>query len=1130
DPETGRLSKRIEPNPADGGATEVEYSWSWSTRPPSYDSNPLLHRPTVLEQVTLPATSTASELVWDATYTFIPRADGLGDQISAVSLTSSEIQRVDGSTTAITSAMSLGLNGQLLSFIDEDDVQTEYEYWPNMLLKRIRTGVAGVDPVTTFYDRDPFLGYVTQAIYEETSAKPLAISMTPNALGRTTSRLAMVDGVIHSLDLFFDRWGNEAVELRGNRDSAGQTLGRSHLRRDSSYLGSRLRHTLTDRRRLDADDLGPLTNDPDARMLLTEYEYDAVGQLGSIVLPNGAVRKYKRDGFGTLYKSWVENSTSSGVETRLFSKNFVDDDAAIVGILEGDASLPLMTEYVRSASGEVVEVIEPIAPQAPEGYSGSLGGAIRRLTYDSRGNQIQLETMDSNDVLLARETRVRDSLGRVIEHRSDAIGGGTSHVWWTKSLYRSLNQVERSSTPASSLRRTFDDAGRVRELIRETAPQDRRVEIEYAAGSRQYSRVKRTENIEEPNGTTKPHTYVNEFEWDELRRLQRFSRLGHDGLEAPQVTEYDYYSSGETERVRSFRNPSDTRSTRFMPDALGRLRERTIGEGTASEIATRTEYLDWSSSESKQSYIERLDGENNLTRYTYDFAGRPIVVERPRESWLPATAHRSVRQYDVASRVAFETDGDGTTQQFHYDGTGRLLVRENPDVLLSPFVANTVTREVFERDALGNVVRGVSYHGPLGPAMTISSEVELEIDSLGRRHRESYRFLGSGDFEHVTRTYDPATVRFRDSLSYGAGGLELRYQRDASSSQLRSIHWNRPGGSEEVLAEYGHGGEFASWRTLHYDFADNKRGETEYGFDGYGRLNSLKERLGGEASPFVEAAFEFDDWGNLTKHKYAKQAAAPGVQPAGDRFEYDTSNRLRRAYLGVDTGDIDNLALDPDQSQYLRALTYGTYDEGASAYNANGMDRAGNRRDVVAQDGPGAPKVTISFLATANRYQSVDGLSHWYDGRGNLLSTDSTDHVYLYDFRNRLAEVRNGAGTTLAMYFYDVFGRRVVRALTDPATLEMVCYASAYAGQQEVREFKRSLVDNTNIPHLEFVWGSRLGELIAFRKSDSAGQWKSYFVHTGWHDTVTTVVDEKGEVQERIEYTPFGVATYYAED
>lgn len=1130
DPESGRITKRIEPNPADGGETDVEYSWLWSERPTSYDSNPLLHRATVLEQVVLPGTAGAPALVWDATYSFVPRADGLGDQVSAISVKSSDFELVDESTTAITYGMSFGANGELLLFTDEDRIQTQYEYWPNMLLKRIRKGTTGVDPITTFFDRDPTLGYVTQAIYEEESGDPLTIGFTFDALGQITSRYAVVDGVPHSDALFFDRWGNEAVALKENRNSSGQFIGRSHLRTDSRYDGGRLLHVLTDRRRLDADDLGPLANDPAARMLLAEYSYDAVGGLTSVVLPNGATRRVKHDGYGILYKSWVENVTTTGAETRLFSKNFVDEDGAVVGVFEGDASLPLMTEYVRSASGHVIEIIEPTAPQAPEGYSGSLGGSSRRATYDERGNRVLLETFDSADTLLAREAFIRDALGRVMEQRSDAIGSGTSHVWWTQSLYRGLTQVERTSTPISTHRRVFDDAGRVRQLVRESAPTDRTVDIAYESGSLQYSRVERTENVEALNGAIQQHTYVNEYEWDALRRLRRFERLGRDGLETAQVTEFDYYTNNQTERIRAFRGSSDVRVTRFMPDALGRLRERTVADGSASEIQMRTEFFDWNAGEARESRIELNDGEDNLTRYTYDFAGRPVVVERPREPWLPATAHRSVREYDAASRVESELDGDGTLQLLHYDGAGRLLVRENPDVLDNPFVANTVTREVLERDGLGNVTRGVSYFGPLGPVMVKSSEVEIEIDSLGRRHRESYRYLGLGAFQDVTRTYDPTTVRYRDSLDYGAGGTEVRFERDSVSSQLRSMTWTRPGGSEELLAEYGHAGNFASWRTLHYDVAEGKRGETEYEFDGFGRLSSMKERLGGTGDTIADASFEFDAWSNLSKHQYPKQGATPNVIPAGDRFEYDEANRLSRAYLGVDAADIDDLALDPEQTQYLRALTYGTYDNGTDPYNANGLDDAGNRRDVVAQDGPGAPRVTESFLATANRYQDVNGVTQWHDGRGNLLSSDATDHVYLYDFRNRLAEVRNAAGLTVALYFYDAFGRRVIRALTDSATLQMTIYTSAYAGMQEVRESTFSLVDFTNTPHREFVWGSRLGELIAFRKSDSSGGWKSYFVHTGWHDSVTTVVDENGDVQERVEYTPFGTASYFAAD
>ena len=60
----------------------------------------------------------------------------------------------------------------------------------------------------------------------------------------------------------------------------------------------------------------------------------------------------------------------------------------------------------------------------------------------------------------------------------------------------------------------------------------------------------------------------------------------------------------------------------------------------------------------------------------------------------------------------------------------------------------------------------------------------------------------------------------------------------------------------------------------------------------------------------------------------------------------------------------------------------------------------------------------------ANQYTAVGGVTRAHDSNGNL--TDDGTHRYLYDFKNRLVEVKlKSSGATVSTYRYDAQGRRV---------------------------------------------------------------------------------------------------------
>ncbi|MBK8097134.1 MAG: hypothetical protein IPK26_08505 [Planctomycetes bacterium] len=112
-----------------------------------------------------------------------------------------------------------------------------------------------------------------------------------------------------------------------------------------------------------------------------------------------------------------------------------------------------------------------------------------------------------------------------------------------------------------------------------------------------------------------------------------------------------------------------------------------------------------------------------------------------------------------------------------------------------------------------------------------------------------------------------------------------------------------------------------------------------------------------------------------------------------------------------------------------------------------------------------------------------------------------------------------------AIYAYDAFNRRTMRVVIGVDTL-----FHTYDGWREVEEFRISLVGQSWVvlPNRQFVWGSRLDELVSYRRKDwGTSTWETYFVHHGGQDTAAKLVDSAGNLVEQYEYDAYGKVTVY---
>lgn len=154
----------------------------------------------------------------------------------------------------------------------------------------------------------------------------------------------------------------------------------------------------------------------------------------------------------------------------------------------------------------------------------------------------------------------------------------------------------------------------------------------------------------------------------------------------------------------------------------------------------------------------------------------------------------------------------------------------------------------------------------------------------------------------------------------------------------------------------------------------------------------------------------------------------------------------------------------------------------------------------------------------------VTTLTH--DAKGNL-TVDEDGNTYLWDFDNRLKEVRNSGGDLLASHTYDALGRRTTKTTPgslpgDPdVTTAFVCLTSGGGMGQMLVEYESNTLKRL------YTYGSYIDEPITLTRFDASlpGGEETLYYHRDRQYNVIALTDTTsggGVAVERYVYTPYG--------
>ncbi len=232
----------------------------------------------------------------------------------------------------------------------------------------------------------------------------------------------------------------------------------------------------------------------------------------------------------------------------------------------------------------------------------------------------------------------------------------------------------------------------------------------------------------------------------------------------------------------------------------------------------------------------------------------------------------------------------------------------------------------------------------------------------------------------------------------------------------------------------------------------------------------------------------------------------------GDAFAYDRLRRLTTAWMG--SSGVTN----PSTSSYVKKI----------AYN---LDDDANRTSIVTTLNGGAP-TTVSYSSdNLNLYTSVGGTARVHDTNGNV--TDDGTHLFVYDYRNRVVQVKQkSGGAVIAEYRYDAMGRRV-ESTTGTTVRRLV--RSSYSAPWHVEALSHviDVFSGSNTHQRSYCWGDEVDEILMLSQadlldfdsdSDTAEVTRSYY-HRNALGSVSDISDGNQAVVASYRYAPFGVVT-----
>ncbi|MGI8441279.1 MAG: RHS repeat-associated core domain-containing protein [Thermoleophilaceae bacterium] len=762
---------------------------------------------------------------------------------------------------------------------------------------------------------------------------------------------------------------------------------------------------------------------------------------------------------------------------RLVSFSYEGDLLTSVRDLSGNVS-----RYEYDDEGRLTRTVDPDGRLAVESAYDD-DGRVESQT-DAAGEQTEFEWDEDTQTSTMTDPRGGEWRDVYAKNRLVARVDPVGHT--ARFAYDAAHNLTAVTNPrGATTRMEYDDRGN---LIARIAPAPFRYRETY-----EYNARNDVTAMTDPRGKTTSLRYDRRGNVVEIvdprggvtrMRPERRGLLASVVNPAGGTSRMEYDAEGNLTRVES---PAG-RAESFAYDGVGRLvaaghPDRDGGRGHREQP--------WRMAYDAADHVVRATNPlGHTARIVYDRAGRrtEVVDAKGRHARYDHDARglltRSIApggavtsyEYDELARPTRRVDQRGGAWSVAYDEAGRLVERTGP----------SGERFTYEHDATGRLTRSVDANGNATEAAG-DGETRIAYDELGRAVKVDY----SGATPDVSMAYDAASNPVR--MTDGQGTEEYDYD---AGSQLKRV----TRGGRSYSYEYDRAGQLVG--RSYPDGSDQR-----YGYDEDGLMASA-------SGPEGTTRYRYDSEGQV-----AETLSPNGVR---ERRSFDAAQRLVgvTAKRGGRTLSSTRLALDPTGNPTRATVDgrthhygYDQRDQLVSACDSArcdgsevaryGYDAAGNR--TVAEEGG---RRTEYAYDRSNRLSVARGpageQSFGHDPNGNLVRSGARS--YAYDTAGRLARVSDPGAVT--SYAYDGVGKRTAAVTRGRGAGEQGLSWDPNHGLPQLA------LERRNGPERRYSYGRS-------RLSQTKGG-KTRFFHEDQLGSTRALTSEKGEVEQRYSYSPYG--------
>lgn len=740
-----------------------------------------------------------------------------------------------------------------------------------------------------------------------------------------------------------------------------------------------------------------------------------------------------------------------------------------------------ITDYTLNAFGLITAITRKGgAVTLPNGGSASIEDSTVRFEYDAQGNPVKLTDAEG------KLTQTKYNLAGLPIEVTDARG----KVW--KAGYNARGQeLSRTNPLDQTATRTWTKAG------------DPRSETDAGGNTTAWTVDARGRLTQ----TTNALNHTRRQEYDALGRpTARIDEAGSRLLElaydldgrlkesrdgAGNTTAYQYGSDGKSPLPTRIQFPGFARQLAYDPryrnteikdilseavsystkqdyDLKGNLTRITDRNGKVTTLAwdglnRLTQVTDPMSGVTRYAYDQRdnlltvTDANGNTTRYAYDGNNRRTSETRP-------LGQTQTYTYDDTGNLTQYQDAKGNRLQYTYDAAGRRVEEKH-----LPANSQTATRTItYSYNPVGSLTGYTDQNSTSG---AVAHSARYTLDALQRKTQETITI--GGNSHTLTTTWTPTGQKARQTTP---GGLTAEYRYDANQ-QLAGV--SLPAGQLSIAERQWNAPKKIS-------FPGGSTQTRDY--DALLRPTRIKLNDPGQATK-LDYAYTYDAESNITKK---------ATEHGSYDYAYDDLYRLT-AVSNPSGLPNEEFTYDKLGNRLTDRRTNGLLATNTWEYNGNNQ-------------------LLKSFTTNG------DPVTHTWDDNGSLTRKQSpgsepTDNQqFIYDAANRLVEVKDRDGNTVATYQYDPFGRRIAKTTTGNTTFFL------YSDEGLIAE-----ATPTGAIATEYGWqpGNLWGtDPLYIKTTKTNGQSPEIFYYQNDHlGTPQKAVDSQGSVVWEARALAFGETT-----